>query len=295
MLIRLARNSGFCFGVKRAINIAMEASSGGKHIVTLGPIIHNPQMVDRLAEHGVRHVNDIDEIGQGDTAIIRSHGVTRETLHELERRGVNIIDATCPHVSTAQQFAHQLWQDGYTVLILGNREHPEVIALQSYVHGEATIVASAEEFEPKRYARLGIISQTTQPMEKLQELVTKAVPHCARLLMMNTICNATAIRQESTLSLAQESDIMIVVGGRNSSNTKMLALISSRCVETYHIETADEIEPQWLEGKCNIGITAGASTPDWIIVEVYKKINEYIGDRDCKADNVEDIPGYKEE
>ncbi|MCD4828940.1 MAG: 4-hydroxy-3-methylbut-2-enyl diphosphate reductase [Candidatus Cloacimonetes bacterium] len=295
MLIRLARHSGFCFGVKRAINSAMKAAADGDNIVTLGPIIHNPQMVERLAEHGIGYVDGIEQLGKGDTAIIRSHGVTRETLRELEQKNVKIIDATCPHVSGTQQFTRQLKEEGYTVLILGNREHPEVIALQSYADGEAIIVASADEFIPKNYARLGIISQTTQPLGKLQELVTKAVPCCGRLLMMNTICNATSIRQESTLTLAQDSDIMIVVGGHNSSNTKMLALISSRCVQTYHIEMASELKPQWFEGRERIGITAGASTPDWIIVDVYNKINEYTGDRDCKTNNVADIPGYQEE
>ncbi len=293
--VKLARNSGFCFGVKRAINMAIEATTSSDRIVTLGPIIHNPQMVEKLRSHGVDHIDSLEEIPDGATVIIRSHGVTLEVMKELKSRDVKIIDATCPYVSKTFRHAEALKKDGYDVMILGDAKHPEVIALKSYVQGDATIVANASELTEKRFRKLGIVSQTTQSVEKLQELVSKAVPYCDEIHLINTICNATNIRQESTLHLAKQSDLMIVVGGRNSSNTKMLARISQRWAETFHIETADEIETSWFANKKHIGITAGASTPDWIILDVYKEIIENIGARDLKAINVEDIPGYKEE
>ncbi len=293
--VRLARNSGFCFGVKRAINMAMKAAPESDNIVTLGPIIHNPQMVEKLKEHGIDHVHSVDEIPSSATVIIRSHGVTRETLDLLHSKNLRIIDATCPYVSKTFRHAEELKREGFDVMILGDAKHPEVIALKSYVNGDAEIVANASEFPNRMYRRLGIISQTTQSVEKFQELVCRAIPDCEEIHLINTICNATNIRQDSTLQLAKHSDLMIVVGGKNSSNTKMLALISGRWADTYHIETAQEIDPAWFEEKKHIGITAGASTPDWIIIDVYNKILENIGARDLKAINVEDIPGYKEE
>ncbi len=293
--VRLARNSGFCFGVKRAINMAMKSATEGDNIVTLGPIIHNPQMVEKLKDHGIGYVDSAAEIPSGATVIIRSHGVTRQVMEELKKRDLRIIDATCPYVSKTFHHAEELKKQGFDVMILGDAKHPEVIALKSYVNGDAEIVACADEFPERNYRRLGIVSQTTQSVEKFQELVCHAIPLCDEIYLINTICNATNIRQDSTLQLAKRSDLMIVIGGRNSSNTKMLARISGRCAETHHIETAQEIDPAWLENKKYIGITAGASTPDWIIIDVYNNIVQNIGARDLKAMNVEDIPGYKEE
>ena len=293
--VRLARNSGFCFGVKRAINMAMKSAPVSDNIVTLGPIIHNPQMVEKLKSHGIDYVDSADQIPSGATVIIRSHGVTRQTMEELRSRDLRIIDATCPYVSKTFHHAEELKKQGFAVMILGDAKHPEVIALKSYVNGDAEIVASASEFPERTYRRLGIVSQTTQSVEKFQELVCRAIPCCDEIHLIKTICNATNIRQDSTLQLAKKSDLMIVIGGRNSSNTKMLARISGRCAETHHIETAQEINPAWFAEKKHIGITAGASTPDWIIIDVYNVIKENIGARDLKAMNVEDIPGYKEE
>lgn len=293
--VHLARNSGFCFGVKRAIQIAQDSARERNRIFTLGPLIHNPQMVARLKESGIQPIDDVTQIGAGETVIIRSHGVTRETLEYMKIHGIRYIDATCPYVSKTQQDGRLLSNEGYTVLIIGNREHPEVIALKSYVDGENFVVISPDDFPKKKFGKLGIISQTTQPLDKLKEIVHHAIPRCEELRVFNTICNATLIRQNSTRKLAARSDLMIVIGGRNSSNTKMLAHISSEIVETHHIETASEIDRSWLERKKRIGITAGASTPDWLILDVYNQIIKYTGDRERMVENVEDIPGSKEE
>ena len=294
MSVRIAENSGFCFGVKRAIKIALEAAQGNHEIVTLGPIIHNPQMVEKLASEGIERVNKVSEI-RGKPTIIRSHGVKKEVLEELITNKIEIINATCPYVSKTQEYAKELSEQGYLVVIMGDKNHPEVRALSSYIEGECLIVANAEDIPEEKYQKVGIISQTTRKITDLQKLVNTFIPKCHEMRVMNTICNATSIRQESTLELAKESDLMIVVGGRNSSNTKMLAKISEDFVETFHIETACEIDKEWFKDKKNIGLTAGASTPDWVIVEVYNKIIECMGNINQKVDKIKDIPGFKEE
>ena len=294
MSVKIAENSGFCFGVKRAIKIALEAAQGNHQIVTLGPIIHNPQMVEKLASEGIERVNEVSEI-QGRPTIIRSHGVKKEILEELIANDIEIINATCPYVSKTQEYAKELSEQGYLVVIMGDKNHPEVMALSSYIEGECLIVTGAEDVPEKKYQKVGIISQTTRKIDDLQKLVSTFIPKCHEMRVMNTICNATSIRQESTLELAKESDLMIVVGGRNSSNTKMLAKISEDFVETFHIETACEIDKKWFKDKRNIGLTAGASTPDWVIVEVHNKIIEYMGNINQKVDKIKDIPGFKEE
>ncbi|MDP8204659.1 MAG: 4-hydroxy-3-methylbut-2-enyl diphosphate reductase [Candidatus Tenebribacter mawsonii] len=293
MSVRIARNSGFCFGVKRAIKIALKTSKDNDEIVTLGPIIHNPQMVAKLESENIFKVDNIEQI-KGRPTIIRSHGIKKEILEELEKNNIEIINATCPYVSKTQDYAKSLSEDGYELIILGDRNHPEVKALQSYIDKEVIIVANANELVDKQFKKVGIISQTTRRVEDLQDLVNKLVSRCHEVRVINTICNATTIRQNSTLALAKESDVMIVVGGKNSSNTKMLAKICESFVKTYHIEVAEEIEKEWLNDKQDIGLTAGASTPDWVIVEVYNKILECIGNIN-KVDLIEDIPGFKEE
>ncbi len=294
MNIRIAKNSGFCFGVKRAIKIAMEAAKGNHEIVTLGPIIHNPQMVKKLENEGIKKVDDISGIN-GRPTIIRSHGVKKETLLQLKKDGVEIINATCPYVSKTQEYAKELSEEGYKIIILGDKDHPEVQALKSYIEEEVVIMANASEIENKNYQKVGVISQTTRNVKDLQEVVNALVPLSHEIRVINTICNATTIRQESTLKLAKESDLMIVVGGKNSSNTKMLAKISENFVKTYHIEIECEIDDKWFKDKVNIGLTAGASTPDWVIVGVYNKIVKCMGDINSKVEKIDDIPEFKEE
>ncbi len=293
MIIRLARNSGFCFGVKRAIQIALSAAEGDTEIVTLGPLIHNPQMVEKLCEKGIKVAECIDKIGNR-KAIIRSHGIPLLEKDSLEEAGHILIDATCPYVAKTQLLGRQLSEEGYPVLILGNAEHPEIIAVRSYVKGIAFVVSEASEFLETGGPKIGVISQTTQNIEKLQKLVMSLLPRYTEVRVFNTICNATEIRQNSTRQLAKDSDLMIVIGGKNSSNTKMLARISSEYAETHHIEIPEEIDQDWLRNCKRMGITAGASTPDWLIIEIYNRIIELVGEKNL-ANNVEDIPVYKEE
>ena len=295
MTIRLARNSGFCFGVKRAINLAGEAAEKYPETVTLGPIIHNPQMVTNLESKGIMAIDSIDLIA-GRPVIIRSHGIAKEKMRFLETLDVPLIDATCPYVSSSQLYATQLSQQGYPLIIIGNKDHPEVVALQSYVEeNEVYIISSVAEIPRKKFTKLAVLCQTTQNVTTLQEIVYDLIPIAKELRVINTICTATTVRQQSTFQLAQESDVMIVIGGKNSSNTRMLYQICKKLVVTHLIETSDELECSWLSNKQNIGLTAGASTPDWIIVEVYNKITKCLGDKEEPIVNVESIPGYKEE
>ncbi|MCF7919863.1 MAG: 4-hydroxy-3-methylbut-2-enyl diphosphate reductase [Candidatus Cloacimonetes bacterium] len=293
MEIRLAPNSGFCFGVKRAISMARETADSGKKIVTLGPIIHNPQVVQNLRKKGVHDVDNIADITD-ETVIIRSHGVEYEILEELKNKGFEIIDATCPYVAKAQELARLLSQENYPVVIMGNADHPEVKAICSNISGTYYVIDKDGVLPEPYYQKLGLISQTTKNLADFQELAGRLVPYAKELRIVNTICSATSVRQQASMALAKESDILIVIGGHNSSNTKMLANICKNIIETQHIETALEIDRQWFDGKKKIGLTAGASTPDWIIVNIYNEINKCTGNGSSIVTSIDEIPGYKE-
>lgn len=292
--IKLARNSGFCFGVKRAIKLAEETASSFKKAVTLGPIIHNPQMVENLKNKGVIVIEKIDEI-KDEAVIIRSHGIPKETLELLKTKELPIIDATCPYVAKAHEYAKIADNENYDIVILGNNEHPEVIALKSYINRNVFFSESDFEAPNKKLNKVAVICQTTQNIENLKSLTREILPLCTELRVFNTICNATNVRQQSSLELAKKCDLMIVIGGKNSSNTKMLAKLCSQYAKTMHIETADEIMEDWFTNTECIGLTAGASTPDWIIIEVYNKIKVIVGEACDLVQTVEAIPGYKEE
>ncbi len=282
MKIKLAENSGFCFGVKRAVNIAFETrkKQTGK-VVTLGPIIHNPQMVSKLNESGIDFVKNIDDITKDMTVIIRSHGITAEEYRKLKEKGVNIVDATCPMVKRVQKYAREFTQKGYQLIIIGERQHPEVKGIIGYADDDVIVIQNEdEEISLSNNRGIGVIAQTTQPMERFQKIIYRLVPLCEELHIINTICEATSIRQKSTKLLSQQSDVMIIIGGRNSANTTNLADISRQLgTQTYHIETADEIKKEWFDGVDKIGLSAGASTPQWIIDQVYSRL---IGTRNKK-------------
>ncbi len=294
MVIRLAKNSGFCFGVKRAIKIAHDQASERKEkLVTIGPIIHNPQVVARLEDIGVYSVEDVSQVN--DTpAIIRSHGISKEAKQSLSNKGIDIIDATCPYVSKLQSMGEKLSKEGYYVVVLGNRQHPEVLALISYLSGKFLVVESPEEIPQIKAPKVALISQTTQTYEVFVKIVKKLLDTTFELHIVNTICSATTIRQSSTRALAQASDLMLVIGGKMSSNTKMLAKISCSYAETYHIETAEELIEDWFTKKNRIGISAGASTPDDLIIDVYNKIINISGSG-VIVNSINDIPVFKEE
>ena len=271
MEVILADYLGFCYGVKRAIMIARENASADGTACTLGPIIHNPQMVERLKSEGVGTVDRLDDMGKG-TVIIRSHGVGPRVYAEAAARGLELVDATCPHVKKAQLSAKTLVDEGYHVVIIGEREHPEVRSIFEWSDGQAEIIETEEEAETLvPCAKLGIVCQTTFSGAKFRKVVSCLLAKSREIKILRTICTATDQRQTAAVELAGKVDLMLVIGGKNSANTTRLAQICAEKCRTYHIETAAELQQVWFDKIEKIGITAGASTPDWIIKEVYKK------------------------
>ena len=267
----LADYLGFCYGVKRAIKIARENAAPDGSACTLGPIIHNPQMVERLKDEGVGTLDCLDDLKRG-KVIIRSHGVGPETYERAEAMGLECVDATCPHVKKAQLSAKELAEKGRFVVIVGEKEHPEVHSIVQWAGGNVAVIETvAEAASLPNASRLGIISQTTFSGERFREIVSALLDKSRDIRIMRTICTATDQRQRAARELASKVDVMLVIGGKNSANTTRLAQLCAKICRTYHIETAEELRPAWFDNIEKIGITAGASTPDWIIKEVYKK------------------------
>lgn len=271
MEVILADYLGFCYGVKRAIKIARENAAPDGSACTLGPIIHNPQMVERLKDEGVGTIDRLDDLKRG-KVIIRSHGVGPETYERAEAMGLECVDATCPHVKKAQLSAKELAEEGRFVVIVGEKEHPEVHSIVQWAGGNVAVIETvAEAASVPNASRLGIISQTTFSGERFREIVSALLDKSRDIRVMRTICTATDQRQRAAREMASKVDVMLVIGGKNSANTTRLAQLCAKLCRTYHIETAEELQPAWFDNIEKIGITAGASTPDWIIKEVYKK------------------------
>jgi 4-hydroxy-3-methylbut-2-enyl diphosphate reductase len=274
--IEKARELGFCFGVRRAIKIIQVAAREHQGLNTLGPIVHNRLVVAKLADMGISVVNDLSQL-QSKAIAISSHGVSPQLLSQIQDHQLEIIDTTCPTVRSAQRAVKKLAEAGFGVVIFGEADHPEVKGLLGWADNKAIATLDGEELTavnlPKR---LGILSQTTQGRLQFAEFVRKVVsavfPKVQEIRIINTICEETQKRQEAALELARKSDLMIVVGGRNSANTKRLAEICSPIVETHLIEMAAEIKNDWLTGKKHVGVTAGTSTPDEAIGEVVLRL-----------------------
>jgi 4-hydroxy-3-methylbut-2-enyl diphosphate reductase len=278
MRLYIAKSAGFCFGVKRAMEMAIRAAKKNSgQIYTLGPLIHNPQAVDYLKSLGIKVRNRVEKI-PGGTVIFRSHGVSMGELKRAKERRLHIIDATCPIVKRAQFFANYLQRRGYNLLIVGEAHHPEVEAIKSYLE-EGVVVDDVKRVETLGpWEKLGVIAQTTQSVGLFKEIIAACLERAKEVRVFNTICRSTMIRQKEALEIAKKVDCMIVVGGYNSGNTQRLtALCREIQPRTYHIETAKEIDPRWLAKKERIGLTAGASTPSWIIKQVEEQIRPLKG------------------
>ena len=274
MEIKLAENMGFCFGVKRAIRIARQVRRETKEKVwTLGHIIHNPQVVRELEEEGIIAVDDLSKIDAG-YVIIRSHGVHPEVLNEIRGKNLKEVDATCPLVKKAQERAKQLISEGYETYVIGEKEHPEVISIVGETEGGVSVIDSAEDLKIKN-SKVGLVVQTTQSQDNLNKVVDYLLPRVLEIKVFNTICDVTSKRQKEVKKLAKKSDIVIIVGGKRSANTSRLARIAREegCL-TYHIEEAKEIEKGWFAEVDRVSVASGASTPDWIIKGVIKKLKE---------------------
>ena len=276
MKVFVVKKAGFCFGVKRAIKIAFDvAKKKNEKVYTWGPLIHNPQVVEDLKKKGVYVVEDLRKIKKG-TLIIRSHGIHPKILERIKRKKIEVVDATCPFVKKAQNKAKLLSDQGYPMAVVGEADHPEVQGIIGYANDCALVINPNQMNEDlHKFKRLGVVAQTTLNIEAFRQVIGKLVEKVGELKVFNTICHATAQIQKATLELAEKVDLMIVVGGHNSANTTRLAKLCKRIgTPTHHIETARELRRGWFKGKTGIGVTAGTSTPDWLIREVVKGIKK---------------------
>ncbi len=285
MNITVAKSAGFCFGVKRAVNKVYEQADIKKgFIYTYGPIIHNEEVVKDLEEKGVKVLDNLETLTDAQkqekgTVIIRSHGVSKEVYEKLEHAGFEIEDATCPFVLKIHQIVEEFSNDGYEIVIIGSSLHPEVEGIRGWCDPKhTTVIADYEEaqnYKPKSGKKVCIVAQTTFNYKKFQELVEiiQKKGYIRDIRVLNTICNATEERQNEAASLAETSDIMIVIGGRSSSNTqKLYEICKEECANTYYIQTAADLKLSETGHIDNVGITAGASTPKKIIEEVQKYV-----------------------
>lgn len=275
MRVVLAEFAGFCYGVRRALDTVLEVSENSrKPIFTLGPLIHNPQVIDKLESQGIKSVKDIADIPAGSIVVMPSHGVPRSVMQAAKDSHLEIIDLTCPFVSKVHRHAESLNDLGYQVIVLGDKGHTELKGIMSVAGDDAISISDVNELRLHELKnKIGVVAQTTQTIDRYQRLVAEVSKAAYEVRAYNTICHATIDRQKAAIVTADSVDVMVVVGGRNSANTRRLTEIcTNENVPTHHVEVADEIHASWFDGKASVGITAGASTPDWIIDKVVKRV-----------------------
>jgi 4-hydroxy-3-methylbut-2-enyl diphosphate reductase len=279
MQVLLADEYGFCFGVERAVEMVEDALDGGDTVRSLGPLIHNEQEMQRLGKQGVATISDPIQIKRGETAVIRAHGVTPQVQKELEEKASKVVDATCPFVTRVQKLAARAAEQDRHVVVVGSPDHPEMIGVKGYAPNHAFVIR--DETEVASLPRLRnplVVSQTTIKaktfFDTAEAVKTKTDDE---VQVVNTICSATRDRQDAARALAGMVDAFYIIGGRHSSNSrKLLAVCEEQCRKSFLIETEDEIDPHDLEGVEKVGLTAGASTPNWLIENIVKHL-ETIG------------------
>lgn len=274
MDLTIGKHAGFCFGVRRAVKTAFDAAQEKIDCVTLGPLIHNPQEVERLERAGIRSVASLDEVAPGQTVIIRSHGVTPEVYAQCDARGLRYIDATCPHVAHIHQLVRDYSADGDTVIIVGEAEHPEVVGIAGWARGPVIILndaqAAREVYLPQRAM---VVAQTTIRRDRFEEVLAVIRARVHELTVRMTICAATSQRQSEAGELSRQADVMVVVGGNNSSNTqKLFETCRLRCPRSILVETPEDVPAGVIRKTDRVAITAGASTPQWLLEEVRARI-----------------------
>lgn len=274
MKLTIGEHAGFCFGVRRAVDKAFACAEESLPCVTLGPLIHNPQEVERLEAAGVRSVDSLEEVQPGQTVIIRSHGVTPQVYAQCEARGIPLIDCTCPHVAHIHQLVKEYSQDGGAVIIVGEPEHPEIVGIAGWAHGDVFILPTRESaLEVQLPGKALVVAQTTLRRDRFEDVLSVIRGKVADLTVRMTICAATSKRQQEAESLSREADVMIVVGGRNSSNTqKLLETCRLRCARAYQVETPDDVPSGAIRATDRVAITAGASTPQWLLEQVRARV-----------------------
>ena len=276
MKLTIGEHAGFCFGVRRAVDKAFDCAKEQLPCVTLGPLIHNPQEVARLEKAGVRSVNGLDEVRPGETVIIRSHGVTPEVYAQCEKLGFPVSDCTCPHVAHIHQLVSRFSEDGGAVIIVGEADHPEVVGIAGWAYGEVFILPTREAAEAAQLPDEAlVVAQTTIRRDRFEDVLSVLRRRVRDLTVRMTICAATSKRQQEAESLSRTADVMIVVGGRNSSNTqKLLETCRLRCARAYQVETPEDVPHGIVNPEDRVAITAGASTPQWLLEQVRCRIEE---------------------
>ncbi len=271
MQIIRPKHTGFCFGVRRAIERVMEEVAKGQgKIYTLGPIIHNPQTVSMLREQGVIPVEDLSQVEDDGTVVFRTHGIMKEEEAYIRERGLKSIDATCPFVKRVRNHAVYLWKHGYKVVIAGDKNHPEVKSVLSYLDNDGIVLRESCSIEGKK---VGVVSQTTLDWETFRDVVAGLLDGAEEVRVYDTICRSTRERQKEIVETAGLVDLMLIAGGRNSSNTTRLYELAKKVQpRTYHIETESDLHREWFSGVCKVGLTGGASTPDFIIDSLDRRL-----------------------
>jgi len=272
--VLVAQKAGFCYGVKRALSLAYEALKEGQEpLYSLGPLIHNPQVVKDLEGNGLKIIEDMSQIKKG-ALVIRSHGAPASVFTEAQNKKINILDATCPTVKKVQEYAEFLREEGYQVIIIGDKEHPEVKVIEEYAGKNSIVIRDKTEISQHIIQeRIGVVAQTTQPGANFLSALSELLKIAKEIKVFNTLCTSTEARYKESVGLARKVDVMLVIGGRASANTAHLThLCRQEQPHTFQIEAADDIEIPWLDGKKTIGITAGASTPYWLIEDIREKL-----------------------
>ena len=274
MKLTIGEHAGFCFGVRRAVDKAFACAEAGLPCVTLGPLIHNPQEVERLARAGVRSVDTLDEVAPGQTVIIRSHGVTPAVHESCRARGLCVIDCTCPHVAHVHQLVEAYSKDGDAVIIVGEPEHPEIVGIAGWAKGPVFILPTREAAQQAELpSKALVVAQTTLRRDRFEDVVSVIRGKVFDLTVRMTICAATGKRQQEAEALSKEADVMLIVGGRNSSNTqKLLDTCRQRCSRAYLVETPQDIPQGVIRPTDRVAITAGASTPQWLLEQVRSRL-----------------------
>ncbi|MCX7870381.1 MAG: 4-hydroxy-3-methylbut-2-enyl diphosphate reductase [bacterium] len=288
MEIILAEKMGFCFGVKRTVNETQKlVDQNLTNAITFGPIIHNNDVISYFNQKGITYVNNLEELKQKliekkiDTVVVRTHGIRKDTLEEIKKLNLKVINGTCPYVTKVHKIVEKMSKEGYPILIIGKADHPEIIGVTGYIENNVPyfIVKDEEDLNQIDFSKIKkivVVSQTTEKIEKVQKIVSKLISFIPEVRYFKTICYATDENQEAVHKLAPEVDVMIVIGGKNSSNTKKLFEIAKKyCQRSYHIENEKELDINWFNYNDKVGISAGASTPDWVISNVINKIKEF--------------------
>lgn len=280
MEITIARTAGFCWGVRRTVNKVHETVEEGRpKVATLGPVIHNPQTIEKFESKGVKVYDRVEDVPDGTTLVIRTHGAVIPQQNLAKERGLEVIDGTCPYVKFPQVMAQRLSRDGYHLIIVGDENHAEIKGVASYAEGPYTIVGTGEELpELPGVKKVAVISQTTNDNVYFKRVVADASVRFREVRAINTICYDTGERQTEVRELCQKVEVLVVVGGRMSANTRHLAEIGAEILppdRVHHVERAEELRPEWFEGVERVGISAGASTPDDVIEEVAERIGSF--------------------